>query len=81
MQPDFTLNSETPPAASQNGLSDRQAFAATQRAVLQLEGSGVSDFQFFNALADFYHRRGQSDLSALMAEAAYHCYQQLSVKV
>ncbi|WP_346290548.1 hypothetical protein [Sphaerothrix gracilis] len=76
MQPDSPPNPERHEIVTTHGLSDRRAFAETQRTVIQLEGTGVSDFQFFNALADLYHRRGRSELSAMMAEAAYHCYQQ-----
>lgn len=54
--------------------SDRRGFLETQRAFADLEGQGISDFNIFNALADLYHQRGESEVSRLMAEAAYQCF-------
>lgn len=55
--------------------SAMEAFAKTRRVFKELEAIGVSEFQMFNALADLYYERGQPEISELMAEAAYKCFQ------
>jgi hypothetical protein len=57
-------------------VSDKLAFARTQREIQNLEADGITYFQMFNAMADLFHQEKQPELSRLMAEAAYHCYQQ-----
>lgn len=67
--------------ASQNGaeqgspLSTPEAFVATWRAYQDLEAMGISDFDIFNALADHFYRKDEPEISRLMAEAAYQCFQ------
>ena len=67
--------------ASDNGskrgspLSTQEAFVATWRAYQDLEAMGISDFDIFNALADFFYRKQEPEISRLMAEAAYLCFQ------
>lgn len=56
-------------------LSAKQAFIATRRAFQDLEASGASQFDIFNALADLFYERGESEISELMAEAAYRLFQ------
>lgn len=56
-------------------VSDREAFSQAIKMFEELEAMGASDFQIFNGLADLFHTRGQSDVSELMAEAAYKCFQ------
>ncbi|PSP03278.1 MAG: hypothetical protein BRC51_10355 [Cyanobacteria bacterium SW_12_48_29] len=62
-------------SASNSQLSANERVMATRRAFLELEGSGISDFEIFNALADLYYQRGEAEISQLMAEAAYKCFQ------
>ena len=45
-------------SASNSQLSANERVMATRRAFLELEGSGISDFEIFNALADLYYQRG-----------------------
>jgi hypothetical protein len=61
-------------AISQLALSDMEAFVSTRRAFRELEAMGVSEFQFFNALADLYHEKREPEISALLAEAAYKVF-------
>lgn len=61
--------------ATDSQLSTKQAFLATRRAFQDLEAKGASNFDFFNALADLFYERGESEISELMAEAAYKCFQ------
>lgn len=66
--------------ASHNGaegspLSTQEAFVATWRAYQDLEAMGISDFDIFNALADRFYRKNEPEISRLMAEAAYLCFQ------
>ena len=56
-------------------LSAKQAFIATRRAFQDLEASGASQFDIFNALSDLFYERGESEISELMAEAAYRLFQ------
>ncbi|MBZ8182383.1 MAG: hypothetical protein SAL07_14790 [Oscillatoria sp. PMC 1051.18] len=56
-------------------LSERQAWLETRRAILDLEAKGISDFVIFNALADLFHQRGEAEISHLLSEAAYRCYE------
>jgi hypothetical protein len=56
-------------------VSAEQAFTSTVRAFKELEAAGISNFQIFNALADLFYKRGRPDVSELMSEAAYRCFQ------
>ncbi|MGF1479129.1 MAG: hypothetical protein ACFB4I_06525 [Cyanophyceae cyanobacterium] len=56
-------------------LSTKQAFIATRRAFEELEAQGATNFDIFNALADLFYKRGEPEISALMAEAAYRFFQ------
>jgi len=58
-----------------SSVSTQEAFVATQRAFTDLEAMGISDFDIFNALADFFYKRKEPEISRLMAEAAYQCFQ------
>lgn len=62
------------PAPARNKLSTQEAFGATRKAFTDLEAMGISDFDIFNALADFFYQRQESEISRLMAEAAYQCF-------
>ena len=61
--------------ANDSHLSTKQAFLATRRAFKELEAKGASNFDIFNALADLFYERGEPEVSELMAEAAYKCFQ------
>ncbi len=56
-------------------VSTQEAFVATHRAFTDLQAMGISDFDIFNALADFFYKRKEPEISRLMAEAAYQCFQ------
>jgi len=56
-------------------VSTPEAFVATHRAFTDLQAMGISDFDIFNALADFFYKRKEHEISRLMAEAAYQCFQ------
>jgi hypothetical protein len=56
-------------------LSAEQAYTSAQQRFKDLEAQGITDFQIFNALADLFHKRGRPDISELMAEAAYRCFE------
>jgi hypothetical protein len=56
-------------------ISQAEAFAATKRAFTDLEAMGVSGFDIFNALADLFYSRGESEISQLLADTAYQCFQ------
>lgn len=72
----LSSSSETKNQSTQNSyLSARQTFVETRRFIQKMEGMGASDFDIFNALSSFFHERGETEISSLMAEAAYHCYQ------
>lgn len=62
-------------AIASSGVSDREAFIRSRKMFQDLEAIGVSHFQIFNALAGLFYERGQTDVSKLMAEAAYQCFQ------
>lgn len=62
--------------AIHSSVSSEQAFTQTVRVFKDLEAEGITNFQIFNALADLFYKRGRSDLSELMAEAAYRCFEQ-----
>ncbi|MEC4991755.1 MAG: hypothetical protein SAJ37_23715 [Oscillatoria sp. PMC 1068.18] len=55
-------------------LSERQSWIETRRAILDLEAKGISDFVIFNALAELFYQRGEAEISQLLSEAAYRCY-------
>ncbi|PSP19427.1 MAG: hypothetical protein BRC58_01240 [Cyanobacteria bacterium QS_8_64_29] len=61
--------------ADPRSVSERDGMRMAQAAFRDLEGRGISAFEIFNALADLYHQRGDPELSQLMAEAAYRCFQ------
>jgi hypothetical protein len=75
--PQFKYN-DTPQINRDNQkiLTDRQTFAAVQNAFKELEAQGASDFAIFNGLAELFYQRDCAEVSELLAEAAYHCYQQ-----
>lgn len=56
-------------------ISQSEAFTATKKTFTDLEARGISDFDIFNALADLFYSRGDSEISQLMADAAYKCFQ------
>lgn len=58
-----------------SSMSAEQAYTITLREFKALEAQGITDFQIFNSLADLFHKRGRPDLSELMAEAAYRCFE------
>lgn len=60
---------------AKDSLSTKQAFLATRRAFNELEAQGASNFDIFNALSDLFYERGEPEVSELMAEAAYKCFQ------
>jgi len=55
-------------------VSTQEAFVATRKAFTDLQAMGISDFDIFNALADFFYKRKEPEISRLMAEAAYQCF-------
>lgn len=73
----------TEPDLSQNNghqvrgttISQKEAFAATREAFRDLEAAGASDFDIFNALADLFYSRGDAEISQLLADVAYKCFQ------
>ncbi len=75
---DSTSNPAVNPSSSveQLAVSDRQAFLKTQDSFKKLEADGITRFQMFNALADLFNREQLPELSSLMADAAYQCYQE-----
>lgn len=75
--PDYKYNNKLQVGNdNQAKLTERQAFAATQKAFKNLEAQGASDFAIFNSLAELFHQRDRAKVSELLAEAAYECYQQ-----
>ena len=56
-------------------MSAEQAYTIAVREFKSLEAQGITDFQIFNSLADLFHKRGRPDVSELMAEAAYRCFE------
>ncbi|MBD2091642.1 hypothetical protein H6F67_17505 [Microcoleus sp. FACHB-1515] len=58
----------------ESSMSAEQAYTITVREFKSLEAQGITDFQIFNSLADLFHKRGRPDISELMAEAAYRCF-------
>ncbi len=56
-------------------ISQAEAFAATRKAFTDLEAMGASDFDIFNALADLFYSRGEAEISQLLADTAYKCFQ------
>jgi len=60
--------------ATRTQLSTQEAFGATRKAFTDLEAMGISDFDIFNALADFFYQRREPEISRLMAEAAYQSF-------
>ncbi|MBE9179067.1 hypothetical protein IQ268_10890 [Oculatella sp. LEGE 06141] len=62
-------------AVSERSVPAREAFVSTRKAFTDLEAAGITDFQIFNALADLFHERKMPDVSELMAEAAYRCFE------
>jgi hypothetical protein len=62
-------------AAFELQLAESQTVLATQKAFEELEAIGASDINIFNALANLFYERGELELSVLMVEAAYQCFQ------
>jgi hypothetical protein len=62
-------------AAGTESVAAMEAFTTTRKVFTELEAAGISDFQIFNALSDLFHQRGEPEISELMAEAAYRCFQ------
>lgn len=56
-------------------ISQSEAFTAAKKAFTDLEAMGISDFDIFNALADLFYSRGESEISQLLADTAYKCFQ------
>lgn len=72
----MTQSDSTSDSVKKLQVPDKQAFLETQDAFQRLEADGITRFQMFNALADLFNREQQPELSKLMADAAYKCYQQ-----
>lgn len=56
-------------------ISQSEAFTVTKKTFTDLEARGISNFDIFNALADLFYGRGDPEISQLMADAAYKCFQ------